>query len=565
MTTTLSIAYSVELLGLQAQLVRIEAHLSGGLPQFSIVGLASGAVREARERVRAAIETAGFRFPQGRLTVNLAPADLPKTSGHYDLAIALAILAAAGDIDGRVLNNWLVFGELSLTGDLLPLPRAAALGISVVDRGVRGFDQQAARFSSQPRLLFPLVNAHDLYLLKDEPTVACVEGLGQAVKGLRGTKPFGSLVMPSDRGDRGDRGDQGDRDTQNKQPVAAGKEDAIACAQWSAIYGQDEAKQAALIAATGLHNLLLMGPPGVGKSMIAHSLNGLMPSLAPSQSREVQSIHALSGSGGSAGSIALRPDARLPCLPPFRAPHHTASAVALVGGGQPVIPGEVSLAHRGVLFLDELPEFGRSSLEALREPLETGEVHVVRMRTRLSLPARALLVGAMNPCPCGYYGASSGPKHCHCSSEQVQRYRMRLSGPLLDRFDLALLLSRQSPSAITRPAPADSDAAGLYKATRLRIQRARQRAEDRQGCANAHLTPEQLLAQAGLFSEQARYLLRQFMNASGNSLRVHDRLLRVALTVADLEEAATVEPAHMAKAIEMRRGLDRPDAIKALA
>jgi magnesium chelatase family protein len=189
------------------------------------------------------------------------------------------------------------------------------------------------------------------------------------------------------------------------------------------------------------------------------------------------------------------------------------------------------------------------------------------MRTRLSLPARALLVAAMNPCPCGYYGASSGPKHCHCSSEQVQRYRMRLSGPLLDRFDLALLLSRQSPPATTRPAPADTatDAAGLYKATRLRIQRARQRAEDRQGCANAHLTPEQLLAQAGLFSESARHLLRQFMNASGNSLRVHDRLLRVALTVADLEEAAKVEPAHMAKAIEMRRGLDRPEALKASA
>ena len=298
--------------------------------------------------------------------------------------------------------------------------------------------------------------------------------------------------------------------------------------------------------------------------MIAHSLNGLMPSLAPAQSREVQSIYALSG---SAGSTELTPGARLPCLPPFRAPHHTASAVALVGGGQPVIPGEVSLAHRGVLFLDELPEFGRSSLEALREPLETGEVHVVRMRTRLSLPARALLVAAMNPCPCGYYGASSGPKHCHCSSEQVQRYRMRLSGPLLDRFDLALLLSRQSPPATTRPAPADTatDAAGLYKATRLRIQRARQRAEDRQGCANAHLTPEQLLAQAGLFSESARHLLRQFMNASGNSLRVHDRLLRVALTVADLEEAAKVEPAHMAKAIEMRRGLDRPEALKASA
>ena len=561
MTTTLSIAYSVELLGLQAQLVRIEAHLAGGLPQFSIVGLASGAVREARERVRAAIETAGFRFPQGRLTVNLAPADLPKTSGHYDLAIALAILAAAGDIDGKLLDNWLVFGELSLTADLLPLPKAAALGISVVDRGVRGFDQQAARLSSQPRLLFPRVNAHDLYLLKDEPSIACVAGLRQAVEALRGTKPFGSLVMP---GDQADQADQGGRSDQQKN---ASKEDAIACAQWSAIYGQHEAKEAALIAATGLHNLLLMGPPGVGKSMIAHSLSGLMPSLAPAQSREVQSIYALSGSAGSAGSTELTLGARLPCLPPFRAPHHTASAVALVGGGQPVIPGEVSLAHRGVLFLDELPEFGRSSLEALREPLETGEVHVVRMRTRLSLPARALLVAAMNPCPCGYYGASSGPKHCHCSSEQVQRYRMRLSGPLLDRFDLALLLSRQSPPATTRPAPADTatDAAGLYKATRLRIQRARQRAEDRQGCANAHLTPEQLLAQAGLFLESARHLLRQFMNASGNSLRVHDRLLRVALTVADLEEAAKVEPAHMAKAIEMRRGLDRPEALKASA
>lgn len=553
MTTTLSIAYSVELLGLQAQLVRVEAHLSGGLPQFSIVGLASGAVREARERVRAAIETAGFRFPQGRLTVNLAPADLPKTSGHYDLAIALAILAAAGDIDGELLDNWLVFGELSLTADLLPLPRAAALGISVVDRGVRGFDQQAARLSRQPRLLFPLVNVHDLYLLKDEPTVACVAGLRQAVEGLRGTKSFGSLVMPGDQADQGGRGDQ--------QKITS-NEDAIACAQWSAIYGQHEAKEAALIAATGLHNLLLMGPPGVGKSMIAHSLNGLMPSLAPAQSREVQSIHALSG---SAGSTELTPGARLSCLPPFRAPHHTASAVALVGGGQPVIPGEVSLAHRGVLFLDELPEFGRSSLEALREPLETGEVHVVRMRTRLSLPARALLVAAMNPCPCGYYGAGSGPKHCHCSSEQVQRYRMRLSGPLLDRFDLALLLSRQSPPATTTPAPLNTDAGGLYKATRLRIQGARQRAEDRQGCANAHLTPEQLLAQAGLFSGQARHLLQQFMNASGNSLRVHDRLLRVALTVADLEEAAKVGLAHMAKAIEMRRGLDRPEALKASA
>jgi magnesium chelatase family protein len=553
MTTTLSIAYSVELLGLQAQLVRVEAHLSGGLPQFSIVGLASGAVREARERVRAAIETAGFRFPQGRLTVNLAPADLPKTSGHYDLAIALAILAAAGDIDGELLDNWLVFGELSLTADLLPLPRAAALGISVVDRGVRGFDQQAARLSRQPRLLFPLVNGHDLYLLKDEPTIACVAGLRQAVEGLRGTKPFGSLVMPGDQADQGGRGDQ--------QKITS-NEDAIACAQWSAIYGQHEAKEAALIAAAGLHNLLLMGPPGVGKSMIAHSLSGLMPSLAPAQSREVQSIHALSG---SAGSTELTPGARLPCLPPFRAPHHTASAVALVGGGQPVIPGEVSLAHRGVLFLDELPEFGRSSLEALREPLETGEVHVVRMRTRLSLPARALLVAAMNPCPCGYYGAGSGPKHCHCSSEQVQRYRMRLSGPLLDRFDLALLLSRQSPPATTTPAPLNTDAGGLYKATRLRIQGARQRAEDRQGCANAHLTPEQLLAQAGLFCEQARHLLQQFMNASGNSLRVHDRLLRVALTVADLEEAAKVGLAHMAKAIEMRRGLDRPEALKASA
>jgi len=337
----------------------------------------------------------------------------------------------------------------------------------------------------------------------------------------------------------------------------------VACARWSAIYDQHDAKQAAIIAAAGLHNLLLMGPPGVGKSMIAHGVNGLMPRLGSAQSREVQSIQALSGPAVSTQpGLGSEPrETGLSCLPPFRAPHHTASAVALVGGGQPVVPGEVSLAHRGVLFLDELPEFGRSSLEALREPLETGEVHVVRMRTRLSLPARALLVAAMNPCPCGYYGASRGPKHCHCSAEQVQRYRMRLSGPLLDRFDLALLLTRQSPPTKTLEKK-ETNPAGVYKATRLRIQGARQRAEDRQGCANAHLTPEQLLGQSSRFSESARNLLRQFMNVSGNSLRVHDRLLRVALTVADLEQAETVEPAHMAKAIYMRRGLDRPDAIK---
>ena len=548
MTTTLSTAYSVELLGLQAHLVRVEAHLSGGLPQFSIVGLASGSVREARERVRAAIETAGFRFPQGRLTVNLAPADLPKSSGHYDLAIALAILAAAGDLDGKALDHWLVFGELSLAADLLPLPKAAAFGISVVDRGVRGFDRETEQPSARPRLLFPLVSSRDLHALKDEANIACVDGLCQAVEAFRGSGPFGSISFQTDSGEQQD---------------AAAVAEAVACARWSAIYGQHDAKQAAIIAAAGLHNLLLMGPPGVGKSMIAHGVNGLMPRLGSAQSREVQSIQALSGPAVSTQpGLGSEPrETGLSCLPPFRAPHHTASAVALVGGGQPVVPGEVSLAHRGVLFLDELPEFGRSSLEALREPLETGEVHVVRMRTRLSLPARALLVAAMNPCPCGYYGASRGPKHCHCSAEQVQRYRMRLSGPLLDRFDLALLLTRQSLPTKTLEKK-ETNPAGVYKATRLRIQGARQRAEDRQGCANAHLTPEQLLGQSSRFSESARNLLRQFMNVSGNSLRVHDRLLRVALTVADLEQAETVEPAHMAKAIYMRRGLDRPDAIK---
>lgn len=546
MTTTLSTAYSIELLGLQAHLVRVEAHLSGGLPQFSIVGLASSAVREARERVRAAIETAGFRFPQGRLTVNLAPADLPKSSGHYDLAIALAVLAASGEIDGKALRNWLVFGELSLAADLLPLPRAVAFGISVIDRGVRGLDQQAEGFVGAPRLLFPTASVHDLNVLREEMNAACAAGLAEAVEGLRGSRPLGSIASQTN--------------PTNSKDVAPISE-AVACAQWSAIQGQHEAKQAAIISATGLHNLLLMGPPGVGKSMIAHSLNGLMPTLGTAQSREVQSIHALSGSleftDRGSGSRAIG----LSCLPPFRAPHHTASAVALVGGGQPVVPGEVSLAHRGVLFLDELPEFGRASLEALREPLETGEVHVVRMRTRLSLPARALLVAAMNPCPCGYYGASQGPKQCHCSSEQVHRYRMRLSGPLLDRFDLALILHGQSHASKTLENEAPR-AQATYQAIRSDIQTARQRAEDRQGCANAQLTPEQLLSQANLFSADARKLLGQFMNASGSSLRVHDRLLRVALTVADLEGANSVEPAHMAKAIHMRRGLDRPDALR---
>jgi magnesium chelatase family protein len=340
-----------------------------------------------------------------------------------------------------------------------------------------------------------------------------------------------------------------------------------AARSWEAIQGQSNAKEAAVIAATGLHNVLLMGSPGVGKSMIANSLNGLMPELAPIQAREVQSIHALSNVLSHSSTMAIDHDLThrhdLSCLPPFRAPHHTASAVALVGGGHPVIPGEVSLAHRGVLFLDELAEFGRASLEALREPLETGEVHIVRMRTRLSLPARVLLVAAMNPCPCGYYGASLGPKQCHCSSEQVQRYRMRLSGPLLDRFDLALLMKREpplQPMQNTDPSPAPES----HAKTRQRIERARQKASDRQGCANGLLQPEQLHELAKAMSAPARGLLRKFMDVSGNSLRVHDRLLRVAFTVADLDDAPRVEPAHMAKAIEMRRGLDRPDAIKAL-
>ena len=556
MTTTLSITYCAELLGLQAHRVRVEAHLSGGLPQFSIVGLTGSAARESRERVRAAIETAGFRFPQGRLTVNLAPAELPKSSGHYDLAIALAILSASGEINAQALANVLCFGELSLTAALLPMPRAIAFATSIIDRGFTGLEAEALKGTEGQRLVFPLANQKELQTVQDQDRLVCASGLLQLVDDLLGRRPLPAvppLTLPSRRSE------DGSCKLSEYRRAAAGA--------WEAIQGQSNAKGAAVIAATGLHNLLLMGSPGVGKSMIANSLNGLMPELAAIQAREVQSIHVLSGVSSHSSTMVIDHESThgqdLSCLPPFRAPHHTASALAVVGGGYPVIPGEVSLAHRGVLFLDELAEFGRSSLEALREPLETGEVHIVRMRTRLSLPARVLLVAAMNPCPCGYYGASFGPKQCHCSSEQVQRYRMRLSGPLLDRFDLALLMKRELPSqpmqdTDSKPAPES------YTETRQRIKRSRQKANDRQGCANGLLKPEQLHELAKAMSGRARELLRKFMDVSGNSLRVHDRLLRVALTVADLDDAPRVEPAHMAKAIEMRRGLDRPDAIKAL-
>ena len=479
-------------LGVQAPPVRVETHLGPGLPAFTIVGLPEAAVRESRDRVRSAIVSAGFPFPQTRITVNLAPADLPKEGGRFDLPIALGILMAAGQIPLAATDGTECIGELALTGALRSvngvLPAALAAG-----RDGR-------------RLLLPADNAAEASLCRDSDIFGA-ESLLAACAHLQGVTPISAAAAVD-------------------LPQQPGR---VACL--SEVRGQPQARRALEIAASGGHSLLLSGPPGSGKSMLASRLPGLLPPLGETEALEVAAVHSLH---------RPRPLADFR-LPPFRAPHHTASAVALVGGGSRPRPGEISMAHHGVLFLDEIPEFDRRVLEVLREPLESGEVSIARAARQATFPARFQLVAAMNPCPCGYFGDPQ--RSCGYSCDKARRYQARLSGPFLDRVDLHLEVAAVTPEELLTQTPGETSAV-----VRERVAASRERQLARQGKLNHLLTVREL---EPLLKDHGDWL-GDTMHRLGLSARALHRSLRVARTLADMASAEQVARGHLGEALSYR-------------
>ncbi|HEY5718651.1 MAG TPA: YifB family Mg chelatase-like AAA ATPase [Motiliproteus sp.] len=495
---SLAIIHSRAQLGIDAPPVTVEVHLTNGLPALSIVGLPETAVKEAKDRVRSALINASFEYPARRITVNLAPADLPKEGGRYDLAIALGILCASGQLPAECIAGYEVVGELALSGALRPVPGVLSAALQA---------RQSAR-----TLLLPLANVTEALLVEGAQLRAADHLLGICAH-LTGAEP---LAQP--------------------QPLA--RPDGYAeAADLSEVKGQLHAKRALEVAAAGGHNLLMVGPPGSGKTMLAGRLTGLLPPLERDEQLQLAAIQSVSHGGFSPDHWARRP---------FRSPHHTASGVALVGGGSTPRPGEISLAHGGVLFLDELPEFDRRVLEVLREPLESGQICISRASRQVTFPARFQLIAAMNPCPCGYAGDSSG--RCGCGAEQVRRYQSRISGPLLDRLDLHVEVGALPADELTdKLPPAESSAT-----VRARVLLARQRQYARAGKVNAHLSPAELERHCALDDE-----LRQLMSAAlqrlGLSARAYHRVLRVARTLADLAGEVRLQRSHLLESLGYRK------------